>query len=619
MKKAKIKNLSQPINKKSNIQLLLIFLIFLITLIAFSPSIINGFVRWDDYEILVENNLVKDFSYKGIINIFSSFVLNTYVPFTLLTFMIEYYFFQLNPIIYHTTNIILHSIDAVLLFLLIYKLCGNIYTALLTSLLWALHPQRVESVAWVTERKDVLYTLFFFSSFIAYLNYAKFNNRKYYFLSIALFVLSILSKGMAIILPFLLILTDFYLKRNVKVQKNIIEKLPFFIFAIISSVISFVAQKTFGNVAQAPSFSLVQRFFIASYVGVFYIYKLFLPINLSCIYPYPSYPHRLNPHLTLPDIYYIAPIILLVFIIILFVSLRKTRKVFWSGFFFLISIFPIMQFLPVAGHAMAYDRYSLIASIGLIYLVSEGILYIKKYKSKYQDIIRVFIIIGIPILIGSLSFMSYKRCFVWRNSLTLFGDAVKKTPNAPAAHYNLAMEYRSRGDFQKAFYYFTKAIEVDPEYSDAFNGRGITYIILNNDYEKAIDDFNQSVRFNPNNSGAYYNRAIAYERTGDLSKTFEDLNIVIKLNPKDKEALFKRASIFVSQGNNDKAIDDLNRLINVYPDLAEVYYKRSQIYLSQKKYDLALQDIEKAKSLGFNVSQELIENVARLRNEKLSY
>ena len=256
-------------------------LILVIVSLSFLPSLKCGLVNWDDDRYLSNTPAVQSLSLTTVKEASTSFFIGHYQPLTILSYALDYHFYKLNPYHYHLTNLILHLLNSLLVFYLIYLLSGNIIVSFITAILFGLHPLHVESVAWVSERKDVLYSFFFLLSCITYLYYlTKGNKHKYYILSLFLFLCSLLSKSMAVTLPLLLLLIDYYLKRKPN-KTLLLDKIPYFFLSIIFGIIAI-----FGvGIRPKVGFSLFGALSAASYATVFYLGKLFLPIKLSCLYP----------------------------------------------------------------------------------------------------------------------------------------------------------------------------------------------------------------------------------------------------------------------------------------------------------------------------------------------
>ena len=262
-----------------------------ITFFAFSPSLRNGFTNWDDEGYVVDNPDIKGCTLHNVVKVFSSTYVGNYQPLTMLSYMAEYRFFKLNPLVYHCTNLLLHILNCLLVFALIYGLSGKQLTSLLVALLFAVHPLRVESVAWIAERKDVLSALFYFLSLLSYLRYVKKTGRKFYGFCLLSLALSLLSKPVAVSQPFILVLIDYLINRKVD-KRNLVEKTPFFAVAVVFAGITLLTQKSQGTVLEYSSLSTITRVCAPFYGMVFYVVKSIIPIHLSALYPFHHQPHN---------------------------------------------------------------------------------------------------------------------------------------------------------------------------------------------------------------------------------------------------------------------------------------------------------------------------------------
>jgi hypothetical protein len=260
----------------------------IITYICFSNALKNDFTNWDDPGYVIDNALVKSLSFDNLKAIFSTYVMGNYHPVAILSLAIDFYFHQLDPHGFHATSVILHLINVLLVFLFVQKLSNRLIAAFIAAVLFGIHPMHVESVSWVAERKDLLYVLFYMASIIAYTLFIKKEKNKtvYYAASIALFILSLLSKGQAVTLPVILLLIDYYSSRTFD-KKVFLEKIPFFAISIVMGVVAVLAQKESGAIADMPNHAWYDRIFFASYSFINYIWKMILPLNLSAYYPYP--------------------------------------------------------------------------------------------------------------------------------------------------------------------------------------------------------------------------------------------------------------------------------------------------------------------------------------------
>ena len=429
----KANNTIKPVNPiKSNIWKNhgLLLMILLISFIAYLPSLQNGFV-WDDELYVTGNKLIQSFNLKEI---FSRNVAGNYHPVTILVFAFEYQLFGLNATGYHVVNLLIHLLNVSLVFYAIRLISNKTGIAFIASLLFGIHPLHVESVVWVSELKDLLYTFFFLASLIFYLKYIKNSLKKYYALAVILFMFSLLSKAMAASLPVAILLIDYFKGRKFTF-KLILEKAPFFILAIIFGLLAVSVQKTSGATDMVV-FPFPQRIVFASYGFISYLFKLIIPINLSAYYPYPI---KLGE--IIPMIYYLYLILFISLAVFLFFSRRSSPKLILGFGFFAITVSLLLQLLPVGGAVMA-DRYSYIPSIGILYLISELLLYLWDKNKKT-------ITVGLMVIITLFfSVNTYSRCKIWKNEMTLWSDVIDQFQTVPLAYYNRGSVYMNEKKIQ---------------------------------------------------------------------------------------------------------------------------------------------------------------------------
>jgi protein O-mannosyl-transferase len=393
-------------------------------LLVFAPAYTAGVTNWDD-----------DF-YLRPSPIFTTFVMGSYHPLTVISFAIS----GRNPIVLHVINVVLHSIAAILVFVFLEQLVGAGFPAFAGALMWAIHPMKVESVVWIAGRKDVLCGIFYVAALIAYVK-----NRRW--LTFALFVCALLSKGTAVSLPLALLAIDFLQRRRMK----IVEKTPLFALSILFGVIGFFAQRIPGPFAEAqPSLSLMEKFAFSCRAFFFYIGKLLLPVKLSAFYPYPK-------SVTFAD--WIAPLL----IIILAVFAIRVRSVAFAFFFFLVTIavaFPIF----LVGRTIAADRFTYIPSIALAYLIALAV------KPRLVPLIAI-----VAALLGGASF---NRSRVWHDSVALWTSVIEYDPTLALPYNNRAVAFVEQGDNAGALRDLNASIAIDPCYAMALNNRMIVALRL---------------------------------------------------------------------------------------------------------------------------------------------
>ncbi|MGR3811513.1 tetratricopeptide repeat protein [Jiulongibacter sp. NS-SX5] len=444
----------------------------------------NGLV-WDDDPYIILNDAVQEFN---LTELLSGFHVGNYHPLTMLSLGIEYLIAGESPWIYHFNNLWLHALNSTLVYLLLRKISVSTWVALFTAAFFALHPLHVESVAWAAERKDVLYTLFLLLSFIFYIKFKDTDIKKYYIISLLMFVLSCLSKGMAVVLPALLIITDwwFLAKEEKAFSKNVwLNKLPYFAITLFFAYIATTAQKDAGADASeviGSAYTGFERVRIVAYSFWFYWVKTLAPIDLLPFYPYPG---RVDGDI--PGIYNLALVGLIVATIIVFILGRKNKKVWWGVSFFTIAVSTVLQILPV-GSAIVADRYYYLSSIGPLFLLSLLIVHLTK---RYKGI--QYLGFGLVLICGALTFAQVKH---WKNGYTLFSPAEEVYPQDAMVLSNIGWYHLGEKDFAMAKQYLTQADNNGFKNADVCRTLASMYID-EGEYDKAIPYLNRAYQYMP--------------------------------------------------------------------------------------------------------------------------
>jgi tetratricopeptide (TPR) repeat protein len=586
--------------KKVNLWLLLALLLP-VTFIVYIPVLDNQLTNWDDPTYIIENPLIRQLDWLHIKRIFSEFYFGNYQPLHILSYAIEYHFFKLNPAGYHAVSLVMHMIATALVLWFIYVLSNNAKIAIISALLFGIHPLHVESVAWAAERKDMLYAIFFLLSMIFYLKYIDSESKlKCYFLALLFFILSIFSKAMASSLPPVLILIDYFRARKFN-MRLIMEKVPFFVIAIIMGLVSITAAESTDTISHDAVYTFFDRIIFACFNLLAYTGKLILPIHLSSFYPYP-----LKEAGSLPFYYYIAPFLVTGLFIAIIRSMKSTKVVFFAAGFFVACIFLVLQLLPV-GPTIISERYSYVPSIAFFFLLGYGAnLLMEKRKNITIPVYVALISYGL-----FLSIATYNRCDVWKDSLTLWNNVLDQFPKVSVALNNRGNVYgKEMGQLDIALDNFNKSIFYDPKYENAYSNRGIVYC-MKGKFDLAIQDFNSALAIKPKYVEALQNRGIAYAQTGHVDKAIADFTAVMQIDKNDLNAYVNRGVAYTQSQQFDKALEDFNKALSIKRDHAEAFYRRSAVYYNMKRYKEAYQDIQSAVMLGFKGDAKYIEQIRK--------
>ena len=431
-------------------KILSLILLSYIVVLAFYPSISADFIMLDDPIMIKENPYITNLSISNIKNIFTSIYLKLYHPIVTLTFAIEYSICKLDPYLYHIDNILLHLFNTLFIFFIIKNLSKNFFVSYVVAILFAIYPTSVETVSWVSARKDTLYSFFFLLSILSYLKINKTNHTKIFFiLSLFSFLLSCMSKPTAVTLPLVLMLIDFY-KNKLNFKFNSIKKyIPFFVLSFIFIYLAIYSHYSPEEKAITTVFVRYINFLDAHFHILFYMYNFIFPINLSCLYP------QFYNHYDIIPLYILySPTILYIFIYISIFTLKFNKKIFFGLFWFLITVLPSSGVMPI-GISPVADRYTYIPYIGLFYVVAN-LLYFIYIRKKYLSIFTITVIVIF------LFNMTYQRNNLWANNINLMTQAINYSPNkAGYAYLNRGIIYKAENKLQLAEADLTKSYSIN--------------------------------------------------------------------------------------------------------------------------------------------------------------
>ncbi|MBR4267425.1 MAG: tetratricopeptide repeat protein [Bacteroidales bacterium] len=608
------------------------FLIVILTAFVYSFSLDNHATNWDDDKYIDDNSLLKTLDKETVKKMFFSddpkekYFMGNYHPLTMLTLNLNYQIAEIGangkalPYTFIIINITLHLLSCFLVYLIFSQLFTKRLYPIVITLLFGIHTLHVESVTWIAERKDVLYTMFFFLSLYCYILYKKQHNVLFYITSIIVFFLSALSKGQAVSLTITLFLVDYFLTDDYLKPKTHLNKIPFFAISIYFGLISIEAQAVSDALAETDQYEPYQRIAFGSNGFLQYILRFILPVKLACLYPYPDIVNR-----TVPMIYWLTVPIFIVFLLLSFFTYKKSKTFTFGLLFYVVNIALLLQFIPV-GSAMYADRYSYIPSIGLSVLLAYGLdLLLVKFKDRDSLIYGVFAAYALILCV-----LTVQRQKVWHDSETLWTDCVSKYPEAVIGWNNLGSQknliadsvYKKVDDskyleFKKsAIDCFTNGIKYKPDYTHCFYNRGLAEIDVfehTNDtsyQRKAFLDFCEAIKYDSDFAPAFHSRASIYdsysERFGKqnpdscsfyFSLAIFDFERALDLNPKLIDVYVNRGVAYGKYMDFSHAIEDFNKYISEKTDNPSVYSNRGLAYNGLRQYDKALEDFERALSL----------------------
>ena len=624
---------------------ILVLSIIIITFIVFYPSLKNGFTNWDDPGYVTENNLITQLNAKTIKYIFSHFVMSNYHPITMISIAVDYHFAKLNPFQYHFVNIIFHLLNSILVFILIYRISNKKWiVAFVVTLLFSLHPMHVESVTWISGRKDVLFSFFFLLGLITYYSYLKIDKNKlfFYFISFISFLLSCLSKPAAITFPLIILLFDFYTNRKFTFKSGL-EKIPFFVVSFIFGVLTIQSQKEGAAISAWDTMQVHYRIMFASYGFITYILKFLIPFQLSAFYPYPV---KFPIQESLPFIYYAAPFIVIGLFYVAYKLLKYSKNVAFGLLFYFLNIALVLQFVSVGASIMS-ERYTYLPYIGLAFIA--GMELDRFYTNTSPSLttlkkIFVFVLVIYGLIFSSIT---YKRTKIWKNNETLWSDVIKKYPEKVDLAYKNRGNYYARevNNYEKALQDYNTFIKINPYDASIFSNRGnlyglmkqfelsladysrallidsthvesyinraVTYMAMKK-YDLALIDINKGILLNPEKLSGYKNRAYCYVNMLKNEEAIQEYNFLIKKQPDDYSHYFFRGIAYFNSKNYNNALVDFTKSIEINSTYAESYTNRSQTYKILGDYKNALNDVLKAKELGIEINNKYVEELQAL-------
>ncbi len=506
--------------KNKNLFLILLFLVFII-LLSFGRIADNSFINFDDTAYITENiHIQSGFNVNTIQWALTTTYFSYWHPLTWLSHMLDWKFFGAKPAGHHVVNVLFHIGAVIFVFFFLTKTTGNLWASAFAATFFAIHPLRVESVAWASERKDVLSMFFGAGCLYVYAFYCQIPKLSKYLLCLTMFVLALMSKPTMITLPFVLILLDYWpLQRWHKAPddppKNIFwstakivaEKIPFLCLTIAVCMITFWAQNRDGQVASLEFLPFVNRLSNVLVSYTFYLKNTLWPYNLSVFYPY-------EYSLPLWKIF-VSIIILATITFGVLYYIKKVPFLFTGWFIYLVTLVPLVGFVQSGGQSMA-DRYTYLPSIGLVIMLTWGIFSTMKTKRACK-----IILFSSAIIFILMALLTWKQCGYWNNSIDIFSHALKTTQNNFLAHNSRGIAYGEAGQFQKAIDDLDKAILFKPDYFKAYNNRGLTYTKLGQ-YQKAINDFNDAIDLKPDYAKAYNNRSFIFLHQGNIIEGCSD-------------------------------------------------------------------------------------------------
>jgi len=542
-----------------------------VTWAVFGQTIRYQFVNFDD-DLYVYNTpaIQSGLTLKGIAAAFISQHAHNWHPLTTISHMLDCQLYSLNAGGHHATNVILHTIAVLLLFWVLQRMTGAAWKSALVAALFAVHPLHVESVAWVSERKDILSAVFFFLMLNAYNRYARAPSVMRYLAVAVLFAAGLMSKPMLVSAPIVLLLLDYWPLRRFEqpsltigktkisecdnqrriIRRLYLEKIPLFVLSAIACILTFILQKrTAGAIPPLPLLWRVQNAFV-SYV--IYVWKTLWPTHLAVFYPHP------NDTLAIWEI--IFAILLLLAITAAAIVFRRQRPYLLTGWFwYLVMLIPVVGIVQVGeqGHA---DRYTYLPHIGLfVAIVWFAIDVATVRRTKPQVAVTTALAV---LIILALAWAAFIQTFYWRNSEALWTRALAVTSDNDVAHNNLGYLCVDRGELDEAISHFESAARIrsgkrDPHYdlASAFVQMNLADALARKGRsDEAMVHYEEAIRLQPNYADAYYNRGSVLFAKGRIDEAIADLEKALQMHPNDADAHTSLGNALLQKGSLREAI-----------------------------------------------------------------
>jgi tetratricopeptide (TPR) repeat protein len=590
--------------------------------LAYLPLTQNSFISCDDGQYITSNGMVSNgLRWPSIIWAFTTMHSANWHPVTWLSHMLDCQLWGLNPTAHHLTNLALHILNTMLLFLLMQRMTGRLLASALVAAVFGLHPVHVESVAWAAERKDVLSTLFFIATIGFYVSYIRARSRFGYFLVIVSYALGLLSKPMLVTLPFVLLLLDYWPLGTWKIGTHarpqslgarLREKAPLFAMAAASCVITFIAQRAGGAVASAEALPIGLRLCNSVVSYVLYLRNTFWPARLAIFYP--AHVEQIAPLNVMLSALLLAGISAAALIMA-----RSNKAVIVGWLWFLGMLVPVIGIVQVGVQSMA-DRYLYLPMIGLTIMVAYSIPH-ASIKSR-----RVATVGGSVILVG-LGILTFRQVQYWKDGVVLFKHSLEVTGNNAFAQTNLGAELAIRHELEASLNHFQQAIVADPAYSAAYAAQGRALLLLGryDDAEESLrqadllnpkdpthamnlgdiaalrqqqseaaEYYRKSLALDPEQPDVEYNLAMALFAQGDLAGTEAHLRRVLQLDPKRSDAHYQLALLLIRRGQEREAEQQLRQSMRLHYQAPQVHFDLAMLKLRQGKTAECVQSLREA-------------------------
>lgn len=504
-----------------------LLLIVFATLVIFAQTAGHDFINYDDNVYVYENpNLASGLTWNYIVRSFTSVYEVNWIPLTWISHGLDVQLFGLNPAGHHIINVLLHTASTGILYVILRKLTADVWKSAMVAALFAIHPLHVESVAWVAERKDVLSGFWGMLTLYYYVRYCEMPSWLRYVAVLGCYILGLLSKPMLITMPALLLIMDYWpLNRLASVRKDhtytfgivriLLEKVPFLLLAICSSTITYLVQKSEGELTQG--YTILSRVGKACIAYITYLCKMVWPVKLAVLYPFSLYPPSTTRVTT-------AALFLVTVTVVVFIVRDRAPYLLAGWAWYIITLLPVIGLIQIGQHSVA-DRYTYIPLIGIFIMLVWGGCKIFEVAAFSPYVVR-----GVATaLLLILAMVTNRQLKYWKDGYSIFSHTVEVTDNNWVALHNLGLINFNQGQVDKAIILFKESIRAKPSYTLPYIGLGVAYM-SRHEYPEAIEAFNWVLKFDSQNQEANYSLGCMYLEQGNRVSALEAYQVLKKIN-----------------------------------------------------------------------------------------
>jgi tetratricopeptide (TPR) repeat protein len=604
------------VNDKTRSEFIICLLLVVLILAAYWQLPTHEFLNLDDSGYITHNSHVKEgITWKNIIWAFSSTDIAYWHPLTWLSQMLGFQLFGMNSSMHHLMNLFFHIANSLLLFIVLNRMTGSLWKSAFIAALFSIHPLNVESVAWISERKNVLSTFFWMLTILTYLRYNERPNFYRYLLTIFVFVLGLMSKPMLVTLPFVLLLLDYwplnrftllqlyykehgfrhlvdYESRLTQDLRLVLEKIPLLFLSAVSIYLSSLSFQRFGVAISTVSVPMKLRIANALISYTAYLKKMVWPYKLAVYYPYPK----------VISMWEVAGAGLFMICVTLFALRRAKEKPYFAlgWLWFIGTLFPVIGLVQAGLWPSIADRFTYVPLIGVFIIIAWGVPDLMS-RWRYKKLIITTVAIAI---IWNFTATTRAQNKYWVNNIALFKHALDVTNENDIAHEKLGEALANQGKTNEAVRHYFEALRINPKLSAAHMNLGVA-LRMGGQLEEAIKHFSKVLHMNPNSAGAYYEIGVTLEKMGKFDEAIRYFSKALRINPNNARLHNYLGIVLARQKKESEAIFHFSEALRIDPNDADANYNLGIIFADQKNIKQAIRRYKRALNLNPNMTKAL--------------